>query len=84
MTTTLEVVDDRLIIAVPPDFAQAHDLKPGSVVELTGDHTNLSITPVNGLAAMKRGDIRQLVDAITEENQHDLLDWGPPVGKEIW
>jgi uncharacterized alpha-E superfamily protein len=25
-----------------------------------------------------------LVQKITPENRHKLLDWGPPVGKEVW
>lgn len=28
--------------------------------------------------------LEALVDAITAENRHDEIDFGPPVGKEIW
>ncbi|WP_425163352.1 hypothetical protein [Candidatus Binatus sp.] len=32
----------------------------------------------------RRYDLRALVDQITRENSHDLIDWGKPVGKESW
>lgn len=25
-----------------------------------------------------------LIANITPENRHEVFDWGPPVGKEIW
>ncbi len=28
--------------------------------------------------------LEELIDRITPENRHELLDWGPPVGKEFW
>ena len=26
----------------------------------------------------------ELIANITPENRHEVFDWGPPVGKEIW
>ena len=26
----------------------------------------------------------ELLTGVTQENQHDLIDFGDPVGKEIW
>lgn len=33
-------------------------------------------------ADSSRYDLRTLVDRITAENSHELVDWGKPVGKE--
>ncbi len=29
-------------------------------------------------------DLDELISGITEENRHDLIDWGDPVGREVW
>jgi antitoxin component of MazEF toxin-antitoxin module len=28
--------------------------------------------------------LEQLLEGITEENRHEEIDWGPPVGNEVW
>jgi len=28
--------------------------------------------------------LEDLVQRITSENRHSEIDWGPPVGKELW
>ncbi|MGF6489170.1 AbrB/MazE/SpoVT family DNA-binding domain-containing protein [Pseudomonas frederiksbergensis] len=28
--------------------------------------------------------LADLLAKVTPENRHDLVDWGPPVGKEVW
>lgn len=29
-------------------------------------------------------DLTTLLAKVTPLNRHDLVDWGPPVGKEVW
>jgi antitoxin component of MazEF toxin-antitoxin module len=29
-------------------------------------------------------DLAALLAKVTPENCHELVDWGPPVGKEFW
>jgi antitoxin MazE len=31
-----------------------------------------------------RVSLAELLAKVTPENRHDLVDWGPPVGKEVW
>ncbi|MGB8682493.1 MAG: hypothetical protein WCD12_06370 [Candidatus Binatus sp.] len=40
----------------------------------------LSKVPVGS----RRYDLRELIERITPENSHELIDWGKPVGKENW
>ena len=35
-------------------------------------------------AETRRYDLQQLVKEITPENKHQLVDWGKPIGEEIW
>ena len=32
----------------------------------------------------KHPTLEELLDKITPENRHEEVDWGPPVGKEVW
>lgn len=29
-------------------------------------------------------DLQAAIEAITPENRHEEIDWGPPVGREFW
>ncbi|WP_367372182.1 AbrB/MazE/SpoVT family DNA-binding domain-containing protein [Pseudomonas lini] len=29
-------------------------------------------------------DLATLLAKVTPENRHEAVDWGPPVGKEVW
>ncbi len=40
----------------------------------------LPIVPVSP----RRYDLRKLIEEITRENSHELIDWGRQVGKENW
>ena len=35
-------------------------------------------------AKPKRPTLAELAARITDENRHEEVDWGPPVGKEVW
>ena len=32
----------------------------------------------------RRYTLDELVAGITPENRHEEIDWGPPVGNEVW
>ncbi|HEY6418345.1 MAG TPA: AbrB/MazE/SpoVT family DNA-binding domain-containing protein [Candidatus Binataceae bacterium] len=72
---------NSLAIRIPAAFAEALGLKEGTRVELKERSGELVI-----IAQRKRVRYRleQLIDQITPENQHELIEWGKPVGKEIW
>src|SRR5258706_53237 len=36
------------------------------------------------LLAQRRYTLEELVARITPENRHEEIDWGPPVGNEVW
>lgn len=64
---------------------------PGSAIQDLGLSENSSVQIVsNGVVATiqpeKRKEISldELVVAITPDNIHEEVDWGDPIGKEIW
>ena len=50
----------------------------------SGREVEVSIENDRIVLARPKYNLRELVEAITPENRHELTDWGPPVGKEIW
>ncbi len=41
------------------------------------------ITPIQELLKKPEYTLAELLKSITKENTHELIDWGPDVGKEI-
>jgi antitoxin component of MazEF toxin-antitoxin module len=55
------------------------------VVVLLDEPTSLADgTSVEVIVRRKKLTLEELVAGITEENRHDEVDWGPPVGNEVW
>jgi antitoxin MazE len=55
------------------------------VVVLLDEPTSLADgTSVEVTVSRKKLTLEELVAGITDENRHDEVDWGPPVGNEVW
>ncbi|KAB0498277.1 AbrB/MazE/SpoVT family DNA-binding domain-containing protein [Pseudomonas lini] len=48
-------------------------------VDVRVEGTRLIVEPVR-----EPIDLAALLATVTPENRHELVDWGPPVGKEVW
>jgi antitoxin MazE len=66
-------------LRVPKALAQSAGLREGGEVELTVQNGRLVVTPVEEDLSLE-----EMLDQVTEENRHGLIDWGPAVGKEAW
>ena len=66
-------------LRVPKALARSARLREGGEVELTVQDGRLVITPVEEDLSLE-----EMLDQVTEENRHGLIDWGPAVGKEAW
>lgn len=49
-------------------------------VDIRAEDGRVVIEPIN----KKEYDIEQLVESISEENSHSLVDFGKPAGNEVW
>ena len=67
-------------IRIPKDMALELGLDFGSQVELIAEEGQIRIVP----AKRPKYTLEELVAQITPENRHEEIDWGPPVGKEVW
>jgi antitoxin MazE len=66
-------------IRIPRAMLDALHMSEGDEVELMVEDGRLTARPVNPKLTLE-----SLVAQITPENCHEEIDWGKPVGKEVW
>ena len=66
-------------LPIPRAMLDALKIREGDEVELMVEDGRLTAQPVNPKLTLEF-----LVAAITPENCHEELDWGKPVGNEVW
>ncbi|EOZ4483739.1 type II toxin-antitoxin system antitoxin MazE [Salmonella enterica subsp. diarizonae] len=68
-------------VRIPASVMQALNLNIDDEIKIELLEGKLIIEPVTNEIEFS---LDQLVNGITEENLHDLIDWGAPVGGEVW
>lgn len=68
-------------IRIPATLMQALNLNIDDEIKLDLVDGKLIIEPVKQEVGYS---LEVLLDGVTEENLHDPVEWGEPVGKEIW
>ncbi len=64
---------------LPKHIADSQSLKAGSRVRVTETKTGIAIEVVK----KKRRTLDDMLKNFDKKTQHDLVDWGPDVGKEV-
>ena len=67
-------------IRIPDAIMRAADLKIGQDVDIREADGQIVIEPVR----VKGYTLAELVEGITPDNQHSLIDFGDAVGREVW
>lgn len=81
MTTTIQKWGNSCAVRLPQELLRKLDLQAGHEVDIREEKSGkLSITP----APRRTLSLNQMVARITKENQHEIVDWGKPVGSEVW
>jgi antitoxin MazE len=66
-------------LRIPREMLDALQVREGDEVEMVVENGRLTVQPV-----APKLTLESLVAAITPENRHDEIDWGKPVGNEVW
>jgi antitoxin MazE len=66
-------------LRIPKTMLDALQISEGDEVELMVEDGRLTVRPVTPKLTLE-----SLVAQITPENCHKELDWGKPVGNEVW
>ena len=80
MKVQIQKWGNSLALRIPKAFAVESNVSSGSTVDVSVDNGNIVVKPIN----KPEYTLKELVDGITDENRHDEIDWGRPVGKEVW
>jgi len=67
-------------IRLPKPMLEQLGLKEGSKVDVAIEDGRLVIEPLR----RKRLTMAELLEGISPDDRPELLDWGPPVGREVW
>lgn len=71
---------NSLALRIPKSLAVETGIAADSEVDLLLEGDKLVIRPVK----KPRRTLKELLKGVTDENIHSEVDWGPPVGKEVW
>lgn len=80
MSTKLRKWGNSLGVRIPKAAAEASMVREGTVVEVTARKGEIVIRPVR----QRKYKLSELLAKMKPENLHSEVDWGPPVGKELW
>ena len=80
MITHVQKWGNSLGVRIPKNIAEDIHVEDGATVDMRVEEGYLVIAPVGKPAYT----LEELVSKITPENRHDLIDFGPPRGKEVW
>ena len=79
METHIQKWGNSLALRIPKALAAEGHLEQGTPVEIKVENGAVVIRPKR-----KRKDLQELLAQVTPENIHPEIDFGPPVGKEVW
>jgi antitoxin MazE len=82
MTTNSSVKKwgNSLAIRIPSSVVKDLELSENSSIQITSNGVVATIQPKK----RKKVNLDELIAGITPDNVHKEVDWGRPVGKEIW
>jgi len=69
---------NSLGIRIPNLVARQLSLKDGSYINIEDKEQKIIITPI------KKNRLSEMLSKINEQNLHEKIETGGPVGKEIW
>jgi len=69
---------NSLGIRIPNIVARQLSLKDGSYINIEDKGKKILITPI------KKNRLSEMLSKINEQNLHEEIETGGPVGKEIW
>jgi len=80
MVTKIQKWGNSLGLRIPKAFAKDAGVEEGSPVDISVEGDRLIVQPVHP----SRYELKDLVSQIRENNLHDEIPTGDPVGREVW
>ena len=80
MKATIQKWGNSLALRIPKSFAAHSRIEQGSVVDLSLDKGRMIVEA----AKEQEYSLEELLARVTRNNLHSEVDFGAPVGKEVW
>lgn len=80
MITTIRKWGNSLGMRIPKNLAKDMQVEEGSSVEISVRKGRLVVTPLKG----KEYSLEELVADIKPSNLHEEVEFGAPIGREVW
>ena len=78
METVVKKWGNSLGVRIPNHIARGLSLKDGSSVDINYKGEEIIIKPI------KKNILSEMLSLINEQNLHEEIDTGNPVGNEVW
>ena len=80
MKTRVQKWGNSLALRIPKSFAAHSSIEQGSVVDLTLENGRMIVEP----AKHEEYSLEEFLARVTKKNLHSEVDFGAPLGKEVW
>jgi antitoxin MazE len=80
MSVTLHRWGNSVGLRLPKPLLEQLGLKEGSEVDIRIEGNRLVVEPTR----RRRYTMAELLEGMTPDNKPEEVDWGPPVGREVW
>ena len=80
MKARIQKWGNSLALRIPKSFAAHSNIEQGSVVDLSLDNGKMIVEA----AKEQEYSLEELLARVTKKNLHSEVDFGAPVGKEVW
>jgi antitoxin MazE len=80
MSVTLHRWGNSVGLRLPKPLLERLGLKEGSEVDIRIEGNRLVVEPTR----RRRYTMAELLEGMTPDNRPEEVDWGPPVGREVW
>ncbi len=82
MEQTIQKWGNSLAVRIPKAFAEQAKIREGTTLEVSVEEGRVILTPKKPRTS--KYTLEEMLAGITDDNMHEAVDWGAPVGKEIW
>jgi antitoxin MazE len=82
MTTKVQKWGNSQGLRLPRHILEDANLSVGDNVDITAKDGVIIISPVKRIRG--KYDIKELLSRIPKDHKPQEIDWGKPVGKEVW
>jgi antitoxin MazE len=82
MTTRLQKWGNSQGLRLPRHILEEAEIHVGDEVDITSKDGTIIISPIRHIRG--KYDIRELLSHIPKDYKPEEVDWGKPVGKEVW